>query len=101
MADILLILFLVGEGLDHLCQTRVNLFYLFFIGSQETVATGLDYEISVFGDEEKCYLQSLAIELEPKRDMLAKVLTELGMTPTIPEGGYFLMADISKLSKYS
>ena len=36
----------------------------------------------------------------PKRDMLAKVLTEVGITPTIPEGGYFMMADISKLGKF-
>ncbi|KAL4219671.1 Kynurenine--oxoglutarate transaminase 3 [Mactra antiquata] len=64
---------------------------------QETVASGLDYELSVFGDNEKCYLQSLALELIPKRDMLAKVLTEVGITPTIPEGGYFMMCDISKL----
>ncbi|XP_060557184.1 kynurenine--oxoglutarate transaminase 3-like [Ruditapes philippinarum] len=64
---------------------------------QETVAAGLDYELSVFGDPEKCYLQSLALEMLPKRDMLAKVLTEVGITPTIPEGGYFMMADISKL----
>lgn len=65
---------------------------------QEAVAAGLDYEISVFGDPEKCYLQSLALELLPKRDMLAKVLTEVGITPTIPEGGYFMMADISKIN---
>jgi kynurenine--oxoglutarate transaminase/cysteine-S-conjugate beta-lyase/glutamine--phenylpyruvate transaminase len=70
---------------------------LFIVIFQETVAAGLDYELSVFGDPEKCYLQSLALEMLPKRDMLAKVLTEVGITPTIPEGGYFMMADISKL----
>ena len=67
---------------------------------QETVACGLDYEISKLDDPKECYLKSLAIELEPKRDALGKVLAELGMTPTIPEGGYFMMADISKLSKF-
>lgn len=40
------------------------------------------------------------MELEPKRDALGKVLAELGMTPTIPEGGYFMLADISNLSEY-
>ncbi|KAH3799290.1 kynurenine--oxoglutarate transaminase 3-like isoform X2 [Dreissena polymorpha] len=66
---------------------------------QEAVAAGLDYEISVFEDEEKCYLKSLALkELAPKRDALAQVLTEVGLTPTVPEAGYFMMADISKIN---
>ena len=67
---------------------------------QETVACGLDHEMELYHDKpEECYLKSLAKELEPKRDVLGQVLEELGMTPTIPEGGYFMLADISKLSK--
>lgn len=65
---------------------------------QEAVADGLEYELSVFNDPDKCYLFSLAKELQPKRDALAKALTEIGMVPTIPEGGYFMMADISNLN---
>ena len=63
------------------------------------MASGLDYEMSVLEDENECYLKSLALELTPKRDALAQVLTELGMKPTVPEGGYFMMADISSLSE--
>ena len=33
-----------------------------------------------------------------KRDYLAKVLTDVGMKPVIPEGGYFMMADWSQLA---
>ena len=51
-------------------------------------------------DPKECYLRSLAAELEPKRDALGKVLADVGMTPTIPEGGYFMMADVSNLSKH-
>ena len=31
-------------------------------------------------------------------DYLAKVLTDVGMKPVIPEGGYFMMADWSQLA---
>ena len=66
---------------------------------QEAVADGLEYELSVYDNHDECYLFSLATELKPKRDALAKALVEIGMVPTIPEGGYFMMADISNLSK--
>ena len=40
--------------------------------------------------------------LEKKRDLMAKLLTEVGFKPTIPEGGYFMMADTSAIGeKYS
>ncbi|XP_045200327.2 kynurenine--oxoglutarate transaminase 3-like isoform X2 [Mercenaria mercenaria] len=86
-----------SELIQALSVLHQNSIYTCPTPIQEAVASGLDYEISVFGDQEKCYLQSLALELLPKRDMLAKVLAEVGITPTIPEGGYFMMADISKL----
>jgi kynurenine--oxoglutarate transaminase/cysteine-S-conjugate beta-lyase/glutamine--phenylpyruvate transaminase len=50
-------------------------------------------------DSPECYFNSIAIELKPKRDQLAKLLIDAGLTPIIPEGGYFMMADISKVSK--
>jgi len=31
---------------------------------------------------------------------MAKFLSEAGMIPTVPEGGYFMMADWSALGKY-
>ncbi|KAL3871253.1 hypothetical protein ACJMK2_039260 [Sinanodonta woodiana] len=65
---------------------------------QEAVASGLDYEITQLNHPEKCYLYTLAKELLPKRELLAKSLSDFGMIPTIPEGGYFMMADISKLN---
>ncbi|XP_052789184.1 kynurenine--oxoglutarate transaminase 3-like isoform X2 [Mya arenaria] len=88
-ADLMQALMVLHQNSIYTCPTPI----------QEAVAAGLEYELSVFGDEEKCYLKSLALqELAPKRDMLAKVLSEVGMTPTVPEGGYFMLADISKLN---
>ena len=39
--------------------------------------------------------------LEKKRDLMAKLLTDVGFKPTIPEGGYFMMADTSDIGKVS
>jgi len=48
----------------------------------------------------ECYHNSISAELKPKRDKMAKFLEEVGMIPTIPEGGYFMVADFSNLSKF-
>ena len=47
----------------------------------------------------ECYLNSISQELKPKRDKMARFLQELGVVPTVPDGGYFMIADFSNLSK--
>lgn len=47
-----------------------------------------------------CYFTSLAIELEGKRDRMAAMLRQIGMTPVVPEGGYFMIVDVTALSKW-
>lgn len=37
--------------------------------------------------------------LQQKRDLMANLLREVGFKPTIPEGGYFMMADTSDIGK--
>nr|KAG5710610.1 hypothetical protein BaRGS_013256 [Batillaria attramentaria] len=64
---------------------------------KEAVAEGLELEESRRGSPD-CYFTSLSLELLPKRDQLAKVLEGLGMHPVVPEGGYFMMADISQMT---
>jgi kynurenine--oxoglutarate transaminase/cysteine-S-conjugate beta-lyase/glutamine--phenylpyruvate transaminase len=49
---------------------------------------------------DKCYFYSLAKELQPKRDMLTKICQEAGLSPVVPEGGYFMMVNTAGLSKY-
>ena len=39
-------------------------------------------------------------ELLPKRDNLARLLSEAGLQPVVPEGGYFMMADVSGKSEF-
>ncbi|XP_054005589.1 kynurenine aminotransferase [Hylaeus anthracinus] len=63
---------------------------------QEAVAVGFEQELDRFGKPD-CYFTSLAKELEPKRDFMVKFLNDAGMTPTIPEGGYFIVANWTAL----
>ncbi|XP_071857137.1 kynurenine aminotransferase [Bombus fervidus] len=64
--------------------------------SQEAVAIGFEQELERFGQPD-CYFMSLAKELLPKRNYMAKFLNDVGMIPTIPEGGYFMIANWSAL----
>ncbi|KAF2884171.1 hypothetical protein ILUMI_21998 [Ignelater luminosus] len=63
----------------------------------EAVALGFEKELTRLGSDE-CYFISLPRELEAKRDYMAKFLTEVGMNPIIPEGGYFMVANWSPLA---
>lgn len=59
---------------------------------QEATAIAFEKEMNRLGQED-CYFISIAKELEAKRDFMAKFLVEVGMKPTIPDGGYFMLAD--------
>ncbi|CAH0552677.1 unnamed protein product [Brassicogethes aeneus] len=63
---------------------------------QEATAIAFEKELTRLGEDE-CFFVSLAKELEVKRDFMAKFLSDVGMKPTIPEGGYFMIADWSPL----
>lgn len=65
---------------------------------QEAVAQGLLHNLELMGRPE-CYFSSLSEELEGKRDRLAAILRDVGMTPIIPEGGYFMLVDVTPLSE--
>lgn len=47
----------------------------------------------------ECYFNTLANELQEKRNFMINSLREIGMKPVIPQGGYFLVADWSDLGK--
>lgn len=65
---------------------------------QEAVAQGLLKNVELMGQPD-CYFTSLAEDLEGKRDRMADIVQEAGMTPIIPEGGYFMLVDITSLSE--
>ncbi|XP_019856948.1 PREDICTED: kynurenine--oxoglutarate transaminase 3-like [Amphimedon queenslandica] len=63
---------------------------------QEAVAIGIETEMARLG-EEGSYFKELPSLLLKKRDRMIQVLKEVGLTPIVPEGGYFLLADTANL----
>ncbi|KAK2153109.1 hypothetical protein LSH36_307g03010 [Paralvinella palmiformis] len=63
---------------------------------QEAVAIAFEKEMPQL-EKPECYFNQLPLELIEKRDRMVRFLREAGMIPTIPEGGYFMLADYSKL----
>uniref|UniRef100_A0A8C9NM34 Kynurenine--oxoglutarate transaminase 3 n=1 Tax=Serinus canaria TaxID=9135 RepID=A0A8C9NM34_SERCA len=49
-------------------------------------------------DHPDCYFYSLSRELESKRDRMAQLLKGAGLKPVIPDGGYFMIVDVSTLN---
>ena len=50
--------------------------------------------------EEGSYFKELPSLLLKKRDTMIQVLKEAGLTPIVPDGGYFLLADTANLGKF-
>ncbi|GLV43831.1 Kynurenine aminotransferase [Carabus blaptoides fortunei] len=65
---------------------------------QEAVACVLERQLDILATEDS-YFKLLGQSFEKKRDFTAKFLTEAGMKPIIPDGGYFIFADWSSLSE--
>ncbi|KAK5650182.1 hypothetical protein RI129_001211 [Pyrocoelia pectoralis] len=84
--------------MHNLQMVHQNCVYVCPTPTQEAVARGFEYELPRLGQDD-CYFISLPRELETKRDYMVKFLTETGMKPIIPEGGYFIMADYSPIAK--
>lgn len=82
----------------HLQTVMQNTLYTCPTPLQEAVAQGLLVDYARMGKPE-CYFCSLATELEGKRDRLAGILRSVGMTPVVPEGGYFMIVDVTALNQ--
>lgn len=65
---------------------------------KEAVAVGFLKEYDVFGTEDS-YFHQLPASLHEKRLRLADCLKSAGLKPIMPQGGYFMIADISDISK--
>lgn len=87
------------KQLIRLCQVvHNNSIYCCPTFFQDVIARCFEHEIARF-EKPDSYFKSITEELKPKRDRLAKLLVDIGLTPVIPEGGYFMLADISHLAK--
>ncbi|XP_056270228.1 kynurenine--oxoglutarate transaminase 3-like isoform X1 [Pseudoliparis swirei] len=82
----------------HLQTVMQNTLYTCPTPLQAAVAQGMQHNFELMGRPE-CYFSSLAEELEGKRDRMAAILREAGMSPVIPEGGYFMLVDVTPLNQ--
>lgn len=82
--------------LKNLQMVHQNSVYTGVTPIQEAVAMAFETELTRLGQDE-CYFVSISKELQSKRDFMVKTLSEVGMKPIIPEGGYFIIADWSSL----
>ncbi|XP_043554673.1 kynurenine--oxoglutarate transaminase 3-like isoform X4 [Chiloscyllium plagiosum] len=82
--------------IKHLQTVQQNTIYTCNTPIQEAVAQGIWKEYGRLTDKD-CYFLSLPRELEAKRNRMAKFLHTVRMKPIIPEGGYFMIVDISAL----
>ncbi|XP_038637834.1 kynurenine--oxoglutarate transaminase 1-like isoform X1 [Scyliorhinus canicula] len=82
------------DVIKHLQTVHQNTNYHCATGAQQAVAEGFVKEYGCLGAPES-YFINLRQELQLKRDRLAACLVSVGLKPVIPEGGYFLIVDIS------
>ncbi|XP_062815997.1 kynurenine--oxoglutarate transaminase 1 isoform X2 [Anolis carolinensis] len=80
--------------LRHLRTVHQNSLYHCPTAAQEAVALGLEKELECLGKPDSYFVQ-LPRDLQQKRDFLIQNLIAAGMKPIVPEGTYFLMADLS------
>lgn len=73
-------------------------FFLFFL--QEAVAVCFQREYDTFGTEES-YLRQQLTQFQAKRLRLMECLRSFGLQTFAPDGGYYIIADISTLSESS
>ncbi|KAM7368788.1 hypothetical protein PAMP_013095 [Pampus punctatissimus] len=85
-----------GHIIEHLKVIHQNTVFDCATAAQEAVARGFEREYELFGTPES-YFQQLPAMLHHKRKKLASCLESVGLQPIMPEGGYFMIADVSSI----
>ena len=58
----------------------------------------LQYAVSkAINSLDESFYQGLRQGYQTKRDMLCETLTDVGLTPTVPQGAYYVLADVSPI----
>ncbi|XP_075792556.1 kynurenine--oxoglutarate transaminase 3 isoform X3 [Pelodiscus sinensis] len=83
--------------IKHLQVVQQNTLYTCPTPLQEALAQALCIDFKRMDDPD-CYFYSLSRELESKRNRMAQLLQGVGLKPVIPDGGYFMIVDVSALN---
>ncbi|KAK2488599.1 hypothetical protein MC885_011077 [Smutsia gigantea] len=82
--------------IKHLQTVQQNTVYTCATPLQEALTQAFWIDIKRMDDPE-CYFNSLPKELEVKRDRMVHLLESAGLKPIVPDGGYFIIVDVSSL----
>ncbi|XP_026323345.1 kynurenine--oxoglutarate transaminase 3 [Hyposmocoma kahamanoa] len=85
-----------AELIRNLQVVHQNCVYTCCTPIQEALAQAFEIELTRQDTPDSIFTVT-SRELQPKRDFLVKALRENGFNPTVPEGGYFVVADWTKL----
>lgn len=80
--------------MKNLAAVHLNSVFTVPTPLQEAIAQVWDLELTRFGQPDS-YLKILTQKLEAKRDCMIKILSDTGIVPTIPDGGYFMLGNWS------
>ncbi|XP_061654920.1 kynurenine--oxoglutarate transaminase 1-like isoform X2 [Phyllopteryx taeniolatus] len=88
----------IGAGtiIKHMKTVHQNSVYHCATAAQEAVARGFERESELSGSPDS-YFRQLPAALHRKREKLAKCLESVGLKPIMPQGGYFMISDISSV----
>lgn len=67
---------------------------LYYVCAPSPLQYGVADAVDALGDD---YYDNLAADYQKKRDRFCDALDEAGLTPRVPEGAYYVLADITKL----
>lgn len=83
-------------GPQHLIEPLINTQGVVAFCSATPLELGISNAFKIA--QENNYFEDLAALLQTKRDNLCRALSNAGMKPIVPQGGYFVMADTSKIN---
>lgn len=83
--------------MTNLQMIHQNSVYTVATPIQEALAIAFETELPRLGTAD-CYFNALPAELRAKRDFMVTALNAAGMKATVPEGGFFVVADWSGLA---
>ncbi len=67
---------------------------LYYVCAASPLQYGVADAVASLGDD---YYEQLARDYQGKRDRFCAVLDEVGLTPRVPEGAYYVLADVGRL----
>ncbi|VDD78160.1 unnamed protein product [Mesocestoides corti] len=73
-----------------------NTIYAVCTPLQEALAQTIEEIVSTL-DTKDCFFHKLSLEIAEKRERFANALESVGMCPVIPQGGFFMLGNISNV----